>query len=187
MTVNEDAEKRRVLEQLWQRVAKRIASDEERAHAARLASQVGQEADRPRLWALLEDSCSDVRDYSLKALAVQLADVSFQLEERCWKLLIYDPSEDVRARAARCLGRILWQRPSSVSFSQLVTQLKSPRESTVTKAAIYDSLFLIAHRPPGEWPGLSGPTRGFRNEDIDWNRVAYLEDQIRDLEAANPH
>ncbi len=185
MTVNEDAEKRKVLVQLWQRVAKRTASDAERVHAAWLASQVGQEEDRPRLWALLKDSCPDVREYSLKAIGLQLDDVSTEFEERCWEFLIDDPSEDVRVRAAISLGRILWLRPSAVSFNRLVDQLKSPGETVFAKGAIYRSLFMIAHRPFNEWPGISVPGRSFRIDDLDWGQVAFLEDRVRELETAS--
>lgn len=173
-----------VLAGLWQRIDEGSATDEERADAALLAGKLARAEDRPRLEALLGDDYSEVRKYALAALVLHFDDLSFAMETRCWETLEADPDEEVRSSAAMCLGKILWARPSLTAFKRLAAQLKESGQPTFVRRAVYDALFSSARRPPSEWPSVARFPRHFRDEDVDWGRVALLEDQVEALEAA---
>ncbi len=80
--------------------------------------------------------------------------------------------------AATCLGSMYFGTSSHAAFSQLLYELKSPEQPTGAKSMLYSALFNVAGRPPREWPGLHPPWKAFKESDIDWEKVAWLEDQM---------
>jgi hypothetical protein len=67
---------------------------------------------------------------------------------------------------------------SRKTFDRLVEQIKSDAQNPYVKYAIYSALFEIAGRPPREWPGINRPVKPFKESDIDWEKVAFLETQL---------
>ncbi len=172
------------LVRLWQRVDQGIATDEERADAALLAGRRARPQDRGRLEALLDDDYSEVRKYAMAALVLHFDDISSPMEVRCWKALESDPDEEVRSGAAMCLGKILWTRPSLASFKRMAAHLKESGQPGFVKRAVHDALFSIARRPPNEWPSVARFSPSLREEEVNWCRIALLEDQVKALEDA---
>ena len=100
------------------------------------------------------------------------------MRDICWNLLREDSDEDVRAMAATCLGSIYLGARSVNAFRQLVRELKNPRQPPSVKDSLYTALFKVAGRPPLEWPGLQSPWKALKESYIDWDKVAWLEDQL---------
>ncbi|MFY9824614.1 MAG: hypothetical protein WAM82_24770 [Thermoanaerobaculia bacterium] len=97
------------------------------------------------------------------------------MRERCWQLLREDPDEDVRAMAAACLGSQYFGTKSRQVFRRLVQELKQPEQPLET---IYRALFKLAGAPPSQWPAHLPLGRIFQESDIDWAKIAWLEDQM---------
>jgi hypothetical protein len=169
------------MKQIWERIRRGVATEEERFDAAIRAGQLANPRDRPRVSALLGDPSDQVRAEALSTLVLHLDALDAQMEAECWRLLTQDPSETVRSRAAMSLGKILWARPSHEGFRRLVGRLKA-EDSQFVKGGLYLALFNAARQPAKTWPGLFGPSRAFRTDDIDWGRVAELEEQVRKIE-----
>lgn len=165
--------------ELWARVEEGVADGHEKAEAAWLA---GEEKSRTRVAQLLElvrDDDREVRYYALQSLVLDLQQTHSEIEQACWDLLKDDPDEYVRSMAATCLGKIHFASLRSEALGRLVTELKNPTQPSLAKAAIYSALFKIAARQPHEWPGLTGPRKNFEESDIDWEKVAELQDAVR--------
>ena len=80
--------------------------------------------------------------------------------------------------AATCLGSIYLGTRSASAFRQFLRELKDPHQPSSVKDSLYTALFKVAGRPPLEWPGLQSPWKAFKESDIDWDKVAWLEDQL---------
>jgi HEAT repeat protein len=164
--------------ELWQKVERGTADAHEKAEAAWIA---GEEKDRgriPQLFKLIGDEDSEVRYYALQSLVLDLQQTDSELENVCWKLLSEDPDDSVRSMAATCLGKVHFASLHREAFRRMLSELKDPKQPGRAKAAMYSALFKIAARQPHEWPGLSGPRKAFKDSDIDWEKVAQLEDEV---------
>jgi hypothetical protein len=168
------------LEEQWRKIALGLASDQEKIDAAVLTGQRGDRKYVPRLLLLLGDPDGEVRYYALQTLVIDLKQFDKAVEERSWKALCEDQDEDVRSMAATCLGKIYFNSRSRSVFIRLLDQLKAPGQPDSAKGLIYSALFKVAGRPPSEWPGLLSPRKVFERSDIDWNKVAWLEDQMEE-------
>lgn len=170
----------------WRRVQAGLADVEERLRTVDdLATDAAPE-NRNRLLALLRDSSEDVRAHAIRALAVVRDDVAPPVESECWRLLTEDEDEEVRARAALTLGKVLVLRPSVESFERLTAELRSSAQSLRTKAAIYDLMFRATLQRPDDWPGLR-IKRAFRESDIDWSLIASMQRQMAARANAQVH
>jgi hypothetical protein len=163
---------------LWQMIDQGLAGDQEKVDAAALAGKSRDPRHAPRLHRLLDDEDEQVRYYALSSLVLNLQQKDAAMEKRCWKLLQQDPDEDVRGMAAACLGSIYFGTLSARIFRQFLEELKSPEQPLRVKDTIYSTLFQIAGRPPLEWPGAQLPWKVFEESDIDWEKIAQLEDQM---------
>jgi len=166
------------LEELWRRIDSGLADEQEKIDTAVRSGESKQERYIPLLVRLLDDEASQVRYYALQSLVLDLRQKDSFMEARCWQLLKEDPGEEVRGMAAACLGSIYLNKRSAHVFRQLLGELEGMSQSPVVKASIYTSLFKLAGRPPMEWPGLKGPARVFDEGDIDWEKIAWLQDQM---------
>jgi HEAT repeat protein len=172
-------------EKRWLRIEQGLAEEQERIDAAADAGSEERWQDRDRLRHLLADPAEMVRYFALQSLAIDLGDLEPDVEEACWRLLDHDPSGDVRSMAATCLGKFLYRRPSLASFRRLVRALKDRDYDSRARGGIYDALFCAARRPPAEWPNAFGPAKVFEERDVDWAKVAELEDRVRALVGAS--
>lgn len=171
-------EKNSSLDDLWQRIDQGLADEQERVEAAVLSGKSKDPRHASRLQPLLDDEDDQVRYYALSALVLNLQQKDAAMGKRCWSLLQQDPDEDVRAMAATCLGSIYFGARSAHIFRQLLAELKSPEQPLRVKDSIYGTLFAIAGRPPVEWPSVQLPWKVFEESDIDWEKIAQLEDQM---------
>lgn len=166
------------LEILWERIHRGQAEEQEKIDTAVLTGTSGEARFVPHLRALLDDDSSLVRYYALQSLVLDLQQKNAEMAERCWNLLGGDPDESVRGMAAACIGSMHFGRRSIAVFRRLVAELKNPSQPPLAKSGIYNSLFELAGRPPSEWPGLQARLKLFEESDIDWEKVAWLEDQM---------
>lgn len=166
------------LNELWKKVTLGVAREQERIDAAFLSGENKDNGSIPRLLRLLGDDAALVRYYALQSLILDLEQKDDVMRERCWKILREDPDEFVRMMAGTCLGNIYFAVKSRRVFAMFVRELKNPKQPWGAKDLIYSALFKLAGRPPLEWPGDSGPRKAFEESDIDWEKVAWLEDQM---------
>lgn len=166
------------LSELWRRIGLGIAEEQEKIEVASLSGKSKDSRYIPRLLQLLTDKDEQVRYYALQSLVFDLQQTDKVMEDHCWRLLREDPDEDVRAMAAAGLGKIYFASLLPEAFRQLLAELKNPYQSVSVKGSIYGTLFKVAARPPSEWPGLHGPRKVFEESDIDWEKLAWLEDQM---------
>lgn len=167
------------LVELWLKIDAGAATDEDRYRAAILARKSSEAADISRLERLAGDDQEEVREAALMTLVIDRRVRDEGTEERCWQALTSDASEVVRSAAAGCIGVIHGDSRSSTAFRRLLGELKGGRQPEFAMAGIYDALFMIAGRPAAEIPSMVRGPRLFRAEDIDWEVVARLEDEIR--------
>jgi HEAT repeat protein len=167
------------LDALWRRIEAKEANEQERIDAAMESGRSRDSKRVPLLLGLLHDDEGQVRYYALQALVLDLQEVGEAMAEKCWQLLTADEDDDVRSMAATCLGKIHFATDRLEVARRLQIELKSPDQSDYVKGAIYATLFQVAGRPPSEWSGLVGPPRAFEEHDIDWSKVAQLEDDVR--------
>lgn len=166
------------LDDIWRKIDLGTADDDLKIAAATLVGKNKFHSFVPRLLRLLEDDEGQVRYYALQSLVLDLQQNSGRIQELCWDLLRHDPDDDVRSLAATCIGKIWFNTGSRQIFRQLLAELKNPDQPALAKSLIYSALFKIAGRPPLEWPGLQTPRKVFEESDIDWEKVARLEDQL---------
>jgi hypothetical protein len=166
------------LEELWRRIDLGTAEEQEKIDGAVLAGESHDSAFVPRLLSLLTDQSGQARYYALQSLVLDLKQKDDEVRDLCWNLLGKDSDEDVRAMAATCLGSIYLGTRSANAFHQLVRELKDPHQPSSVKGSLYTALFKVAGRPPLEWPGLQSPWKTFKESGIDWDKVAWLEDQL---------
>lgn len=169
------------LDLLWRKVHQGIATKQDCVDAAALAGRSGDPAFVPYLQKLIKDADAQVRYYALQSLVIDLQQRDPQMQEHCMYLLRKDPDEQVRSMAATCLGKIFFGTLHSRIFRQLLAELKSPDQPQLAKHSLYVALFQVAGRPPLEWPGLLGAPRVFGEKDIDWEKVAWLQDQMENV------
>ena len=170
---------REKLDELWKLVDSGRSSPQDRIDAATLAGKLGDRSAIPRVWRLMADEDEEVRYYGLQTLVLDLKAKTGETADLCWRLLERDRDEDVQSMAAACLGSIFLGTNRVDVFQRLAEKLRSSSISGFVKGSIYGALFSLAGRPPAEWPNLTGPRRVFQETDIDWQKVAELEDEVR--------
>lgn len=167
------------LDLLWRKADEGTATPQDRADAAALAGKSKDQRYVPRLLKLLQDEDAQTRHYALQSLVLDLKQTDQGMQGQCMNLLRRDPDEQVRSMAATCLGNIFFGTRQPWIFHQLLAQLKSPDQPPLAKHSLYVALFQVAGRPPLEWPGLLTPPRVLQEKDFDWEKVAWLEDQLK--------
>lgn len=167
------------LAELWRRVQLGRASEQERIDSAFLTGDQKARAFLPQLKALLRDESEMVRYFTLQALVLDLKEKTPEMAEWCWRLLETDPEEDVRSMAATCLSSIYFGKKRKDVFARFARILRSEEESGYVKGSVYSALHKLAGLPPREWPGLWEPRKVFEESDIDWGKVAALEDMMQ--------
>lgn len=163
----------------WRRVQLGQASEQERIDAAFLTADQQARAFVPELKALLADESENVRYFALQALVLELKERTSEVAETCWCLLEADPDEDVRHMAAAGLGSIYFGQKRRDVFQRFAGQLRDEMQTGHVKGAIYNALHELAGLPPSEWPLTNFPRRVFEESDIDWGKVAALEDAMQ--------
>lgn len=167
------------LQELWKVVDAGDSSPQDRIDALALSGRLRERKSIQRVRELTRDDDEEVRSFALQTLVLDLDDKTDESAELCWRLLENDLDEDVQATAATCLGGIFFGTNRVDIFKRLAERLRTDTPTSYVKGAIYGALFRLAGRPPSEWPGLIGPRRVFEESDIDWGRVAELEDAVR--------
>jgi hypothetical protein len=166
------------LPNLWRKVQLGQASEQERIDAASLTAKRQARAFLPQLKGLLRDDSDNVRYFALHALVLGLKEETSEVTEVCWRLLATDPDEDVRHVAAAGLGRIYSGQRRRDVFQRLAQHLRSETQTGHVKGGIYNAMHELAGLPPSEWPLTYFPRRVFQESDIDWGKVAALEDAM---------
>lgn len=167
------------LAQRWRSVALGKAGSQEKIDLAWESGESKASEFAPQLRHLLRDHNEEVRYYALQALVLELREHDPEIQEVCWRLLEEDGDDDVRSMAARCLGRILSGSGDRETFSRLVQILKDQSQPSRVQRSAYEALFDLAGRPPREWPSLQVSWRRLHEMEIDWAKVAELEDSIK--------
>ncbi|MGD2114649.1 MAG: HEAT repeat domain-containing protein [Acidobacteriota bacterium] len=166
------------LAQRWRSVALGKAGSQEKIDLAWETGESKSTEFAPELRRLLEDDDEEVRYYTLQSLVLQLHEHDSDIQQVCWRLLETDDDDDVRSMAATCLGRIYSGSGDLRVFSRLVEVLKDQNQSGGVQRSAYEALFDLAGRPPREWPSLQVSWRRLHEMEIDWAKVAELEDSI---------
>ena len=169
------------LERLWNKIESYLAVVQERIDAAALSGESKDLRYVPKLLYLMDDEDSQVRYFALQSLVLDLQQTDSSMQDLCWSLLRFDSDEDVRRMAAACLGKIFFGTRSNQIFRRLLAELEDPGQPPAVKGAVHRALFQIAGRPPLEWPSLLGPRKVFEEADIDWEKIAWLEDQMNKI------
>jgi hypothetical protein len=164
---------------LWRKNELGEATAQEKIDAACLAGELHDVDSIPRICSLLQDEEALVRYFAIQTLVLDLKEKSDSMAERCWQLLRNDPDEDVRGMAATCLGSIHFGTNSRTVFDQFHQLLKNPDECAFVKRAVYRELFSLVGRHPLEWPRIFGPRKPFEESDIDWEKVAEIEAEVK--------
>lgn len=169
----------RELATLWKKLDAGQGSDQDKVDAAILAGKLEDRASVQRLQALLEDPYEEARYYALSALVHGIGHRDAAMKATCWRMLAEDPDPYVRMKAAGCLGSFYFGSDDLEAFERLKRVLQSGEHGMV-KAIAYSSLFQIRGLPPSEWPDANlRQRRVFNDADVDWRRVAELEDEVR--------
>lgn len=167
------------LEELWKLLDAGRSTPQDRIDAVCLAGTLRDSSAIPRVWRLTRDEDEEVRYYALQTLVLDLKVKTSEAADLCWRLLEKDPDEDVQSMAAACLGSIFFGTDRVDVFQRLRRHLAGEAMPLLVKGTIYSALFKLAGRPPSEWPSLTGPRKVFEEADIDWQKVAELEDEVR--------
>lgn len=165
----------------WRAVSLGQASEQQRIELAIRTGRSKASAFVPQLRKLLRDEDPEVRFYALQALVLNLKQKDSQMAEVCWRFLEEDPDEDVRSMAIDCLGSIHFGSGDRRAFERLVRVMKDPTQSEYVQQSAYSALFKLAGRPPTEWPGFGVSWRELDKLQIDWAKVAELEDSLDSL------
>ena len=163
---------------LWRKVELREATPDERVDAVCEAGASKDARFLPKVKALFKDEDEQVRYYALQAAVIDLKDKSPEIVKTCWDFIRSDPDDDVRLMATTCLGHIFFNSRDPQLFRRVRSLLDSRDLSAFVKGGLYSMLFKVAGRPPREWPGLFEPRKVFEETDIDWAKLAWLEDQL---------
>jgi hypothetical protein len=126
----------------------------------------------------VRDEADNVRYFSLHALVHGLGERTPEMADICWRILSSDSDESVRHVAASGLGRIYFGQKRKDIFRRLADQLRSKEQTGHMKGGVYNAMHELAGCPPSEWPLAKFPRRVFEDSDIDWTRVAALEDAM---------
>lgn len=168
----------RELAHTWREVELGRASAQEKIDLACQTAEAGATRFISQLRELLRDEDSEVRYYALQSLVLDLKQKGSDMASICWELLEEDPDEDVRSMATACLGSIYFGSRDRRVFRKLTTIAKDSKQPEYVRWRAYGALFKIAGRPPSEWPGFRVSWRELDQVQIDWAKVAELEDSL---------
>lgn len=132
----------------------------------------------PALLEALEDSCEEVRYAALFGLIHDLHKRDAEIEALCFQMMLSDSDSAVQQLAASSIGTINQGSRARELFHRLVGLLKSPELPEAAAQGAYWSLFVIAGTHPDLWPRSVRSGDLYVNPEIDWSKIAWLEDQL---------
>ena len=164
------------LKRLWKKVETTTASVQEKIDAACLAGKLDDVPSIPAVYQLLDDEDENVRYFALESLVLSLGLKGRSAVSRCWSILADDPSDDLRALAASCIGSSYYGTGLPDVFNRLKCVAADESLSGRVRFSAYSALFQVAGCPPLQWPGVSALR--FDSSEIDWERITQLEAEI---------
>lgn len=145
------ADSRFAFDALRTKVARNIATDQQKIDFAVMAGELKETAAQELIYGLLGDRSEDVRYYALRTLVLESLDRSERAAAKCWKLFDDDSSGRVRGMAAGCIGSLLAGSKQPVAFARLKQRLAGAADEFEAELVL-EALYNIAGRPPHEWP-----------------------------------
>ncbi len=164
---------------LRNRVVSGEANEVERADFADVVSNLDHRPSIELLRKLLHDEDEIVRYEALTALVLRMGVRDSQMEAECRRLFYEDPADDVRRLALACLGSIYFDSYDLEFFEWIRDSLRHRRFERWQVETAYTILFEIPGRPASEWPDGIGTRAPMTYDEIDWDKVAELEAEVR--------
>lgn len=155
------------------------ADDTVRARFAAFAGRLEHVPSASMLRSLLEDDDEIVRYNALNSLVLNLGQRSPEMAATCRRLVDEDPDEDVRRLALACLGSIYFGSHDIELFAWIRRRLAEERFELDLVGTAYQVLFEIPGRHAREWPDRLGRRDLLTYDEIDWDVVAELEEEVR--------
>ena len=164
---------------LRNRVVSGEADEVERADFADVVSKLDHRPSIELLRKLLRDEDDIVLYEALNALVLRMGVRDSQMEVECRRLFSEDPDNDVRRMALACLGSIYFDSYDLEFFLWVRRRLEEQRFEPEQVATATRLLYEIPGRHAREWPDRMGARAPMTYDEIDWDKVAELEAEVR--------